>query len=44
MIYNRLIKEGITELLQDFRIVYLTGPRQSAMQSRSPCSLEQQPE
>ncbi|MBV5328430.1 MAG: ATP-binding protein [Chlorobium sp.] len=29
MIYNRHIKERITELLQDFRIVYLTGPRQS---------------
>lgn len=29
MIYNRHIKERIAELLQDFRIVYLTGPRQS---------------
>lgn len=29
MHYNRHIKERIIELLQDFRIVYLTGPRQA---------------
>ncbi|MFZ4441615.1 MAG: ATP-binding protein [Syntrophales bacterium] len=29
MLYGRHIKERIIELLQDFRIVYLTGPRQA---------------
>jgi predicted AAA+ superfamily ATPase len=29
MLYKRHIKERILELLNDFRIVYLTGPRQS---------------
>jgi predicted AAA+ superfamily ATPase len=29
MLYRRQIKDRIIELLQDFRIVYLTGPRQA---------------
>lgn len=29
MLYNRHIKDRIIELLHDFRIVYLTGPRQA---------------
>ena len=29
MLYRRHIKERTIELLQDFRIVYLTGPRQA---------------
>lgn len=29
MLYNRQIKSRLLELLDDFRIVYLTGPRQS---------------
>ena len=29
MLFKRLIKTRLVELLQDFRIVYLTGPRQA---------------
>jgi predicted AAA+ superfamily ATPase len=29
MLYRRHIKDRIIELLHDFRIVYLTGPRQA---------------